>query len=124
MSEVELHRGTLVKVNRKGLSVEQWVKRWVVNYLMTSQDDYYSKHINDQDFNFLSAFYDLSRNIGYVVTDKEIYRIFDNKLDSDFICDVQDNADDIYSYITQFYNGDTCLQEVLRNELKIWENDN
>lgn len=118
MSEVELHQGTLIKVNRKGLSVEEWVRRWVVNYLMTNQDNYYSEHINDSDFNFLSAFYDLAWNTGYIVTDKEIYRVIDHLLNSDFICDIQENTDGTYTYITQFYNGGTCLTEVLENELK------
>ena len=123
MSEVELHQGTLIKVNRKGLSVEEWVRRWVVNYLMTNQDDYYSEHIDDQDFNFLSAFYDLSWNTGYVVTNKEVYRVVDHHLNSDFICNIQENTDGTYSYITQFYNGGACLTEVLENELKSIENE-
>lgn len=118
MSEVELHQGTLIKVNRKGLSVEEWVRRWVVNYLMTNQDDYYSEHIDDQDFNFLSAFYDLSWNTRYVVTNREVYRVIDHHLDSDFICNIQENTDGTYSYITQFYNGGTCLTEVLEEKLK------
>lgn len=123
MSEVELHTGTLIKVNRKGLSVEEWVRRWVVNYLMTNQDDYYSEHIDDQDFNFLSAFYDLSWNTGYVVTNKEVYRVVDHHLNSYFICNIQENTDGTYSYITQFYNGGTCLTEVLKNKLKSIENE-
>lgn len=118
MSEVELHQGTLIKVNRKGLSVEEWVRRWVVNYLMANQDDYYSEHIDDQDFNFLSAFYDLSWNTRYVVTNREVYRVIDHHLDSDFICNIQENTDGTYSYITQFYNGGTCLTEVLEEKLK------
>lgn len=118
MSKVELHRGTLLKVNRKGLSVEDWIERWVINYLTTHQEDYYSKHINDQGFSFLNAFYDLSWNIGFVVTNKEIYRVIDHQLDDDFICNIQENADGTYSYITQFYNGGACLTEVLENELK------
>lgn len=63
--------------------------------------------------------YELEDN-GYVIIDRNcIYKI---ELDKDF--DAYDNfveitqiQDGVYKFVTQFYNGSTCLQEMLQEGL-------
>lgn len=118
MSEIELHTGILKEVNTRGLTVEEWIKRWVDNYLDTNKCSYYSDHRGDPDFNYTDAFYDLTYYNPYIITKDKIFKVYDNLLESDFICDINKNDNGEYTYITQFYNGGTCLTEVLGNKLK------
>ena len=118
MSEVELHTGILKKVDTQGLTVDEWIKEWVNNYLDSTTDSYYSRHRNDPDFDYKNAFYDLSWPDLYIVTGDKIFKAYDDLHESDFICDVSKLPNGDYAYITQFYNGGTCLTEVLENELK------
>ena len=37
--------------------------------------------------------------------------------DTDY-CHIEDNKDGTYSFVTSFYNGCTCLKEMLEDELK------
>ena len=118
MSEVELHTGILKEVNTRGLTVEEWIKRWVNNYLDNNDEVYYSRHRNDPDFDYKSAFYDLTYYNPYIITRDKIFKVYDHLQESDFICSINKNANGDYSYTTQFYNGGTCLTEVLENGLK------
>lgn len=118
MSEVELHTGFLIEVNTRGLTVEEWIKRWVDNYLDTNKCSYYSDHRGDPDFNYTDAFYDLTYYNPYIITRNKIFKVYDHLQESDFICDINKNDNGEYTYIAQFYNGGTCLTEVLGNKLK------
>lgn len=118
MSEIELHTGILKEVDTKGLTAEEWIKRWVDNYLDTNKCSYYSDHKNDPDFNYTDAFYDLTYHNPYVITGNKIFKIYDNLIESDFVCNMNKNSNGDYTYTTQFYNGGTCLLEVLEDELK------
>ena len=53
----------------------------------------------------------------YFVYDDKIYNIQDKELDDD-ICEAHKNEDGTIDYAVQFYNGGTCLSEMLENALK------
>ena len=112
MSEIELHTGILKKVNTKGLSPEDWCREQVL-FIDPMREKY--------DFEKWSMILEEYDNIGkYLVTATDVYEICDTELDSDF-CDIHKNSDGTYSYVTQFYNGGTYLQEMLidgLNELR------
>ena len=118
MSEVELHTGILKEVNTRGLTVEEWIKRWVDNYLYNNDEDYYSRHRNDPDFDYKNAFYDLTWHNPYIIVGDKVFKIYDKNHESDFLCHINKTSDGNYAYVAQFYNGGTCLTEVLENELE------
>lgn len=118
MSEVELHTGLLKEVNTRGLTVEEWIKRWVDNYLDNNDEDYYSRHRNNPDFDYKNAFYDLTWHNPYIIVGDKVFKIYDKNHESDFLCHINKTSDGNYAYVAQFYNGGTCLTEVLENELK------
>lgn len=60
--------------------------------------------------------YELEDN-GYVIIDGNcIYKVeLDEEFDVDNFVKVNQVQDGVYEFITQFYNGGTCLQEMLEN---------
>lgn len=118
MSGVELHHGILIKVNREGLSVEEWIKKYVKNYAKINPSSYVSKHIDDLDFDYKEAFCEVTQAKGYIVTKNHIFTYYDELLNNDYFVDIYKNANGTYSYTAQFHNVDTCLSEVLENGLK------
>lgn len=123
MSEIELHKGIIKKVDTEGLSVEDWIKRYVDKYAKENPNSWVTRHINDPEFDYKQGFLDITWDQNYIITKKHIFRAYDEKLDYDFV-DIQENANGTYSYRTQFYNGGACLTEVLENKLKELENEN
>ena len=123
MSEIELHKGIIKKVDTEGLSVEDWIKRYVDKYAKENPNSWVTGHINDPEFDYKQGFLDITWDQNYIITKKHIFRAYDEKLDYDFV-DIQENANGTYSYRTQFYNGGACLTEVLENKLKELENEN
>lgn len=118
MSKVELHIGVLREINTRGLTVEEWIKRWVDNYLDINECSYYSDHRSNPDFNYKDAFYGLTWHNPYIITGDKIFKVYDNLQESDFICNINKSSNGDYTYTAQFYNGGTCLTEVLEDELK------
>lgn len=118
MSEVELHTGILREVDTRGLTVSDWIKRWVNNHLDNNYEGYYSRHRNDPDFDYKGAFYTFTWHNPYIITRDKIFKVYDHLQESDFICNISKLPNGDYTYTAQFYNGGTCLTEVLENELK------
>ena len=57
---------------------------------------------------------------GIVKKDGELYEIIEDKDfsdDGDFISHITDNGDGTYTYLMSFYNGGTCLSEMLEDAL-------
>lgn len=109
MSEIELHTGILKKVDTKGLSPEDWYREQVL-----SIDPMREKYDFEKWSTILEEYDDIGK---FLVTDTDVYQIHDSKrIDSDF-CNIHKNPDGTYSYITQFYNGGTYLQEMLTDGL-------
>lgn len=92
MSRVELHTGTLTKINTKGLTVEEYCE-------------------------FLCKKY--GYEIAYKVLNGELYKCDDTQYpeDTSYLVDVRSNGDGTYKYIAQFYNGGTWLNGVLEEGL-------
>lgn len=121
MSEVELHTGTLRKVDTGELTAEEWCKTCVKLYL----GSYPNGYIDNGDINWMEAFSDINCNRRYnnmpfyITTGTSIYEVEDINHGDDFdLIDMTKVSDNAYSYVAQFYNGGTCLTEVLENELK------
>lgn len=94
MSCVELHTGTLTKINTKGLTVEEYCEYLCkkYGYEIAYEGDTYAETLMDVD-------------------DTQYPE------DTSYLVDVRSNGDGTYKYIAQFYNGGTWLNGVLEEGL-------
>ena len=106
MSQDELHRGKLRKIDLKDKSIEDFFKEKCIENNILELDkwtkDWYSMYINNVN------------NSEYYSNKKSVYQLYDHKQFDDF--DIQEflklkNGD--YEFITCFYNGGTYLGEVI-----------
>ena len=106
MSQDELHRGKLRKIDLKDKSIEDFFKEKCIENNILELDkwteDWYSMYMNNVN------------NSEYYSNKKAVYQLYDHKQFDDF--DIQEflklgNGD--YEFITSFYNGGTCLGEVI-----------
>ena len=112
MSEIEGYKGklTLCKKYKDASELQSNLQDFWQSVPREERDKYY-KDVEEIDE------YELEDN-GYIVIDgNSIYKI---ELDKEF--DVYDNfvevnqvQDGVYEFITQFYNGSTCLKEMLQD---------
>lgn len=109
MSYVELHTGTLTKINTDGFTVEEYCESLCKKhgYEITYEGDTYAETLRDVDDT-------------YKVLNGELYRCDDTQYpeDTSYLVDVRSNGDGTYEYIAQFYNGSTYLDEVLEDGIK------
>ena len=106
MSSIESHKGTLIKLNTDGLTPEE-VNKIVCGdkeFPLTATYDSYAKLLP-------------SGHISYKLLNGNLYLCSDTSLDDEYIAEMEDEGDGMYSYITRFYNGGTYLDEVLEDML-------
>jgi hypothetical protein len=116
MSRTETHIGKLRKVDTQGLTVEEWCRKVIHQHL---KDNPLSRPLLD-DEEWQHNFYDIDNNYRkYVFYANDLYETFDHIEGEDEDIDIMtDNGDGTYSFVMQFYNGGTCLQECLEMGLK------
>lgn len=109
MSEVELNIGKLWKIDISPLTVEEWCKEQC-NKKEIEKRPYYGS--------YKETFLGESEE-NYVIVDNEVYQ-YNNTCYTDYysIDHLDKNEDGSYSYITEFYNGGTCLYERLEELIK------
>lgn len=105
MRRVELHTGTLTKINTKGLTVEEYCEYICKKYGYEIAYETYAETLMDVDDT-------------YKVLNGELYRCNDIQKTLPYLVDVRSNGDGTYEYIAQFYNRDTWLDEVLEEGLR------
>lgn len=109
MSYVELHTGTLIKIDTKGLTVEEYCKDICSKrgYEIAYERDTYAETLMNVENN-------------YKVLHNELYLCDDTKYpeDTSYFVDVKNNGDGTYEYIAQFHNAGTCLEEALEDGIK------
>lgn len=106
MSCVELHKGTLIKINTKGLTVEEYCEYLCKKYGYEIAYETYTETLVEVDDT-------------YKILNGELYRCNDTLYpeDTPYLVDVRSNGDGTYEYIAQFYNAGTWLNEVLEKGL-------
>lgn len=105
MSCVELHKGTLIKIDTKGLTVEEYCECICKKYGYEIANETYAETLMDVDDT-------------YKVLNGELYRCNDIQKTLPYLVDVRSNGDGTYEYIAQFYNRGTWLDEVLEEGLR------
>lgn len=118
MSDYETIKGKIRKIDLQGLSVEECAKRIVKEKGLESEVGQ-GPYFYETNLEFLK-WYDDWEEGQYVSIDDELYLIYDTcdlGSSSDFI-NMTHIADDTYEFLTSFYNGGTCLSEMIEDEIK------
>lgn len=106
MSDYESHTGKLILLEPKdGEDFKEQCKRLFL------QNGGELEEYNDYS-DLFSEFYNK-----YLYINEGIYQIIDHKElgEEDMFCKIHKNDDDTYSFHTRFYNGGTCLSEMLED---------
>lgn len=108
MSKIERHTGKIKKVDLNNYTVEGWCER-KCKELGIELDTYYKTYkealLNDP---YPAIVIELDDELWEVIEDKE-------EEASEDISILIPNSDGTYSYIMQFHNGGTCLNEMLED---------
>lgn len=107
MSYTEIHIGTLKEVDLGGKTLEDWCKIECERLKINKSMEYDS---------YLEIFLETYSN--YKLLNDKLYLCKDKELDEGEINYMFKNPDGTYSYVMQFYNGGTYLDEVLEWALK------
>lgn len=107
MSCYEAHRGVLKKVDTGNIR----------QYLFSLTNN---KTALDEDYDIDEFIYNNSLENKYIVLKNGLYEWLEHECkydEEDDFCDLKENQDKTISIHAQFYNGCTCLNEVLNDEL-------
>lgn len=108
MSDYESHSGRLRLANAKeNETFEQQCKRlWIENG--QDEEDY-------EEGELFSEFYEK-----YFHVKGRVWEVFDHEEsdDDDTFCKLHDNGDGTLTFHTRFYNGGTCMSEMVEDELE------
>jgi len=115
MSYTETHIGKLKKVETQG-NIEHWCQAYCCREGFDKLATYNDNWIEQ----FKDHFYDK-----FLVTENAVYEKFDHieVYESD-VYHMQKNPDGTYTFVMQFYNGGTCLDECLEEGLQKLQDDN
>lgn len=109
MSCTESHVGKIKKVDLEGLTIEEWAKEVATAYGMEFKEYYdsYKELVLDELY------------FRYIVVEEEIYEIIeDHEFTEEDISELTPEGDGVFSFVMQFYNGGTCLTEMLEDAIK------
>lgn len=117
MSDYETIKGKIRKIDLQGMSAEEYAERIVKE---RGHDSEVAKgpYFYETYLEFLKSYYDWEEG-QYTTIGDDLYLIYDTcDLDSfDNHIIMTSIADDTYEFYTSFYNGGTCLTEVLEDEI-------
>ena len=108
MSDVQTHIGKVKKLNLNGKTVEEFCKEYCEKENISYNDyffEYFKEHLFEK----------------YIVTENSIFEIIKDERQKDY-CNIsyisEKNDNDEYEFVMQFYDGGTCLSEMLEHALK------
>lgn len=112
MSETETHIGKLRKVDLQGLTVEQWAEAKCRESGMTELSSYtntWKEQLLDHNNNYHKYFF----------YEGDVYEAFEHtEIEERDVDILTKNDDGTYNFVMQFYNGGTCLSEMIEDALK------
>lgn len=110
MSRTELHKGTLRKVERNGLILEELCEK-------------ICKELNIDHYEEYTWYRNLREECSdYVAYNGELYHIEDEEFEEGTYSSITKNEDGTYSYVEEFWNGGTDLVERLEKSLESFNN--
>lgn len=118
MSDYETLKGKIRKIDLQGMSAEEYAERIIkekgVDIKINEGPFFYQTYID------ILKWYDDWEEGRYITVDGVLYLIYDT-------CDIDSFADYIhmtpiedntYEFHTSFYNGGTCLNEMIEDEIR------
>lgn len=113
MSFTETHTGTIKKFEQPfGDNYLDWAKQCLETLHIKFESTWYKDELDQ----LLSDCYDMYNNLIRIGDD--VYQFDDTMLDDEDMCILKHNQDGSFRYLTRFYNGGTCLDEVLKYKLE------
>lgn len=111
MSYTELHIGKIKKVDLNGLTVEEWCKNECEKHNIT---------LDKWNDTYKDALFSYQDPIKVVDVNGILWEIEDNEREEgdNNISVLTPNSDGTHNYVMQFYNGGTCLSEMLEDAIK------
>lgn len=113
MSDYESHSGKLRIVEAKeNENFEQLCKRlWIEE---SKNDDEFSEEFIESSLfdDFYKKYVDVNGNVWEIVEHIELGE------EEDMFCKLHDNKDGTFSFHTRFYNGGTCMSEMVTEALE------
>lgn len=107
MSETHTIKGKFKKVDLQGKSIEEFAKEHML-YIKDKLPSYFDSYTE-----YLIEYYDYKR---YFTAKGKLYEITELKdITYDSFCEITENIDETYSFVTSFYDGGTCLSEMLED---------
>lgn len=110
MSYTELHVGTLTEVDLEGLTLEQFCEKVC--------KDRNIKTFNNDDWVDVFKF----ECPDFIIHKGKVYHLEDIEFNDEYVDNFVKNIDGSFSYVAQFYNGGTCLSEILEENLNKYDN--
>lgn len=108
MSQTETHYGKLRRVETS-LTAENWCKNQCILAGITELSSYHDSWEEE----FRDSFHEK-----YFIVNGQIWEVFDHIETEDGDIDIMiPNLDKTITFVQQFYNGGTCLSEVIENGL-------
>ena len=111
MSEVERHIGKIRKIELNGMMPEEWYQKECEKRGISKPDFYdtWKQCYNDEFWPLSPA--EVDGELWEIVEDRE-------EDDTEYLSILKKNPDGTYDYLMQFYNGGTCLSEMLEEAIK------
>lgn len=109
MSETEAHVGRIIPVDLAGKTVDEWI-----------MDKLGKTELSEYSENWVDEFFDTDDNYDkfyFNENSETLYEIDAKKFNPDDYAKLTKNSDGSYNFIASFYNGGTCLREVLDDEI-------
>lgn len=111
MNEVRRHIGKIRKVELNGMTPEEWYQKECEKHGISNPDYCYTwkECYNDEFWPFIP-----------VEVDGELWEIVEDREEDDTedLSLLKKNPDGTYDYLMQFYEGETCLTEMLEEAIK------
>lgn len=118
MSQTEFHTGKLKEVDMNGLSLEDYCRSKCNEAGITEIDTYPATWVEQFRDEFWYG-YGNTKKVRFFIHGGKVYEVIDHKESEseDYFMNLTRNEDGTISFIGQFYNGGTCLDEMLEEAL-------
>lgn len=123
MSYTELQSGK-INVVRRNITMEE-VDNYMKDLVEEEFPEKYKEILENNGFpcwcdGWIEVFNDEKSDEMYIYRNDTLFRVYDIKNhDCDgYFCEVNKTGDGEYKFLTQYYNGGTCLPEILEEEVE------
>lgn len=112
MSEMERHIGKVKPIDLQGMNAEEWSKKKCEELGIADNIKWYDS--------YEETLLNESHDKPIVKVNDEFWEVIEDREEDDYndISIMRPNRDGTFDFLFQFYNGGTCLSEMLECEIK------